>query len=166
MMVRNWDKIPGGYVTTIDPAALPEVLRIYNDFCGCGSNGLFGRYSEIFNQIFYVAKFDREVVGYSTYYVKPSLTLGGFRKCAVLYSMAVDKEHRRQGIGRHLLTVSLREMQLNGIYEVALYVSKKNVPALSLYTKLGFAVVGELQDICKEGESCYKMRLGLPTALT
>lgn len=165
MMVRNWDKVPGGYATTIDPVALPEVLRIYHDFCDVASDGFFDRYSRIFRQVFYVAKFNAEIVGYSTYYVKPSLTLCGLRKRAVLYSMAVDAEHRRQGIGKHLLTVSILEMQINGIDEIVLYVSKKNIPALSLYTKLGFVAIGELPDICKEGESCYEMRLGLPAAL-
>lgn len=162
LIVEDWDKIPGGYVTTVDPAALQEVLRIYNDFCGCSSNGLFNRYSKLFGKIFYVAKFDAEVVGYSTYYVKPLLTLYGIRKSAVLYSMAVDGRYRRQGIGRHLLTVSILEMQLNGMDEIVLYVSKRNTPALSLYTKLGFVVTDELPDICRKGECCYRMRLELP----
>ena len=166
VMTRNWDKIPDGYITTVDPAALFEVLRIHNDFCGASSSDSFYRYSKIFNQIFYVAKFDTVVVGYSTYYVKPSITPFGLRKCTVLYSMAVDREHRRRGIGQHLLTIGIREMQLNGIDEIFLYVNKRNSPALSLYTKFGFVVIGELPDICKKGESCYKMRLGLSTALT
>lgn len=158
----DWEKVPGGYVTTIDQDTLPGVLRIYNEACGCASNGLFDRYSRIFSRIFYVAKFDAEVVGYSTYYVKLSPTLKGLRRCAVLYSMAVDGRHRRQGIGRQLLTVSIREMQLNGIDEIVLYVGKQNLPALSLYRKLGFVVIGELPDICKQGEQCYRMRLLLP----
>lgn len=165
LVVRNWDKIPGGYVTTIDPAALSEVLRIYHDFCDVASDGSFDRYSRIFRQVFYVAKFNAEVVGYSVYYIKPSITLDGLRKYAVLYSMAVDAKHRRQGIGKQLLTTSIREMQINGINEIVLYVSKKNIPALSLYAKFGFAVIGELPDICEEGESCYEMRVGLPAAL-
>ncbi|MCK9277114.1 MAG: GNAT family N-acetyltransferase [Methanoculleus sp.] len=79
--------------------------------------------------------------------------------------MADDREHRRQGIGKELLTAGIREMGLNDIDEFFPYANKWNAPALSLYAKLGFVVIGELPDICKEGESCYKMRLELPTAL-
>lgn len=168
-MIQNWDKIPGGYITTINSVALDDVLRVYYDvlqihheFCDIASDGSFDRYSRIFSQVFYVAKLDAGVVGYSVYCVKPMLTLCGIRKTAVLYSMAVDREHRGQGIGEQLLIISVREMQLNGINKIVLYVGKENIPAQLLYTKLGFVVTGELAGASDGGEPYYRMVLRLP----
>lgn len=161
IITRNWEKTSGGCITTVDPVTLPQVLQIYYRSFDGNSDGLFRRYSKIFNHIFYIAKIMGETVGYCVYYIKPSLSLRGVRKSAVIYSIAVDSNHRGQGIGKQLLNVSIQEMELNGIDEIFLYVNKENSRAMSLYAKFGFVVIDELPDICGDGEECYKMKLEL-----
>ncbi|HOV81916.1 MAG TPA: GNAT family N-acetyltransferase [Methanothrix sp.] len=159
LVTRNWEKTSGGCITTVDSVTLPQVLQIfYSSFDG-NSDGLFRRYSKIFNHIFYVAKMEDKIVGYCVYYIKPSLSVYGIKKNAVIYSIAVDGNHRGQGIGKQLLDISIQEMKSNGIDEIYLYANKKNSRAISLYTKFGFAVIDELLNICGEGEKCYKMKL-------
>jgi ribosomal-protein-alanine N-acetyltransferase len=161
IITRNWKKTSGNHITNVDPATLPEVLRIFNSSFNGNSDGLFGRYSKIFKHTFYIAKLAEKTVGYCVYYIKPSLSPYGVRKSAVIYSIAVDRDHRGCGIGKQLLNISIQEMESNGINEIFLYVNKKNSRAISLYTKLGFIVIDELSNSCGEGEECYKMRLVL-----
>ena len=161
LITRNWEKEAGGYITTVDSVTLPQVLHIFYSSLDGSSDGLFGRYSKIFNHIFYVAQIRGDTVGYCVYYIKPSLFPRGIRKTAVIYSIAVDRDYQGQGIGKELLSVSIKEMKRNGIDEVLLYVDQKNSRAISLYAKFGFVAIGEIPNICGEGKNCYKMKLVL-----
>jgi ribosomal-protein-alanine N-acetyltransferase len=99
------------------------------------------------------------VVGYCIYYIKPVLSLKGFKKKSVIYSISIDKDFRRKGYGEKLLRESAREMGVNGITSILLYVNTKNLPAIKLYEKIGFKTTNEIKDICGLKETCYEMEL-------
>lgn len=60
-----------------------------------------------------------------------------------LSAMYVMKDHAGNGVGRRLLDEALAEMRkLNGIEIVNLTVTADNLPAVRLYSKLGFQTFG------------------------
>ena len=60
-----------------------------------------------------------------------------------ILNVAVDPSHRRRGFGLVLVDAALREARTRGIQGIDLEVRASNEPAVSLYTQLGFARVGE-----------------------
>lgn len=56
--------------------------------------------------------------------------------------VAVSPDSRRRGIGEALLRALLTYAKENGIEAVTLEVRDSNVPAIGLYTKLGFKQIG------------------------
>jgi ribosomal-protein-alanine N-acetyltransferase len=93
--------------------------------------------------------------------LKPIISLRGIKKNSVIYSIAVDRNFRRKGFGEKLLAESVKEMKLNKISSVLLYVDIKNPPAIRLYEKVGFRIVKEIDDVCGQNEKCYEMELKL-----
>ncbi len=69
--------------------------------------------------------------------------------------MGVDVLHRRAGIGERLLNFLLDWMQANTQFEyLDLQVMSDNLPAISLYRKLGFITYGEIGDMYRiDGKS-------------
>lgn len=59
-----------------------------------------------------------------------------------LYQIAVREHTKRRGVGDLLLKETLEYCKKNGLVSVFLEVRKGNVPAVSLYKKHGFTVVG------------------------
>lgn len=57
---------------------------------------------------------------------------------AHILNIAVDPAHRRQGLARTLLEVSLERMRVHLIYEVFLEVRVSNAAARGLYNAFGF----------------------------
>ena len=102
-----------------------------------------------------------KIAGYCAYYLKPELSFRGLRKKSVIHSIATDNKFRGKGYGRKLLEESIKEMKLNGIYSILLYVNVKNIPAIKLYEKMGFQIIKKTEDICGQNEKCYIMELTL-----
>jgi ribosomal-protein-alanine N-acetyltransferase len=98
-------------------------------------------------------------VGYCIYYLKPVLSPKGFKKKSVIYSISIDKNFRRKHYGENLLKESIKEMKLNGVSSILLYVNMENLPAIRLYEKIGFKKIKEIKDICGPKEACYEMEL-------
>ena len=82
---------------------------------------------------FYVIKSQDKVIGYCTYYLKPTLSLKGFEKQSIINSIAIDSNFRYKGFAKRLLKESIEEMKLNGISSILLYVDINNQPAIRLY---------------------------------
>ncbi len=61
---------------------------------------------------------------------------------AEILNLAVDKEKRRRGIGRELLTRLVKAVTDRGARRVYLEVRESNAGARALYTSFGFAEVG------------------------
>ncbi|MDE2722814.1 MAG: GNAT family N-acetyltransferase, partial [Gemmatimonadota bacterium] len=60
--------------------------------------------------------------------------------CCYLRWLGVDQEHRRQGIGHHLLNLALSEAQEEGYKRVILNCRENNIAAVSLYIRVGFRI--------------------------
>ena len=61
---------------------------------------------------------------------------------ADMMNIAVAPEYRRQGIAEELVNHLICALKNNAVYSLTLEVRASNVPAISLYDKLGFAQVG------------------------
>ena len=66
--------------------------------------------------------------------------LAELASCCYLRWLGVDQEHRRQGIGHHLLNRALSEAQVEGYKRVILNCRENNIAAVSLYTRVGFRI--------------------------
>ena len=63
-------------------------------------------------------------------------------KEASILSLAVNSEFRRQGIGAYILESALRDFKEQGIREAWLEARVSNFPAIALYQRLDFSLVG------------------------
>lgn len=75
-----------------------------------------------------------------------------------IFTIAVDKDHRGEGIGSKLLDHLIKYAHQVGATEIWLEASTKNIAAINLYQKYGF----EIQTIRKNyyqktGEDAYNM---------
>ncbi len=75
-----------------------------------------------------------------------------------IFTIAVDKDHREEGIGSKLLAHLINYAKNVGATEIWLEASTKNIAAVNLYQKYGF----EIQSIRKNyyqktGEDAYNM---------
>jgi ribosomal protein S18 acetylase RimI-like enzyme len=57
---------------------------------------------------------------------------------ALVLEVGVIPEYRKKGIAQHIICEFIEEMKQEGVHEVVLGVDTHNVPAISLYKKLGF----------------------------
>ena len=71
-----------------------------------------------------------------------------------LLGMGVHREHRRQGLGERLVEVVCAWAKIQGIDWIDLDVLSVNRPAIALYQRCGFTLVGEMPDMFRiDGES-------------
>ena len=75
-----------------------------------------------------------------------------------IIDIRVVERFRRTGIGESLLTQSFEKLRLSEIQSVFLEVRSSNTPALALYEKLGFVMMGRR-------ENYYKTAAGREDAL-
>ena len=61
---------------------------------------------------------------------------------ADMMTFAVDPNYRQQGIGRALINALVKYLQQNNVIALLLEVRASNMPAISLYEKMGFTQVG------------------------
>lgn len=91
---------------------------------------------ELENTIFVVAKDDTtdEVLGYCGMYL--SFENGD------ITNVAVKQSSQRRGVAGKMLFYLLELAQKQGVEEVMLEVRQSNIPAISLYKKIGFVNIG------------------------
>jgi ribosomal-protein-alanine N-acetyltransferase len=160
-LLKRWGRIEKENIRTVDDTMIPEILRIQAEGFEHEKQGEIIKYSQKFRDVFYVITSQDKVIGYCTYRLKPAFSSRGFEKNSVIYSIAIDSKFRNKGFGRKLLEESIKEMKLNKISSVLLYVNVNNTPAIKLYEKTGFLRVKEVENICGQKERCYKMELKL-----
>ena len=88
---------------------------------------------------------------------------------AELRNMAVDPDHRQQGVGRALLEDARQRMLKAGAKRIFLEVRQSNKPALALYSSMGFAIHSLRKDYYREPqEDGYVLCLELypPTVIS
>ncbi len=86
---------------------------------------------------------DGKLVGSITYFSGSKIKT---RHIVHIHGVFVDPNYRSRGIGRKLLETALGLIQKNGdVVKIQLTVNSRRIPAVSLYRRLGFEVVGELK---------------------
>jgi ribosomal-protein-alanine N-acetyltransferase len=101
-----------------------------------------------------LATVNNRVVGYVLYWLLPGEL--------DVHNLAVDRDYRRQGIGRSLLQAVIAEAKDRGLERVTLEVRKSNAAAQNLYYNLGFVVQGvRVGYYSDNGEDAFVMALAL-----
>jgi len=97
---------------------------------------------------------DQSVAGYIIYWhIRDEVQINNF---------ALHPDFRGRGIGEAALTVILKEVRGKGATFVTLEVRPSSMPAVSLYRKLGFKVLGTRKDYYSNPvEDAYVMGLAL-----
>lgn len=160
LLLNGWKQTDKENIIPVNDCIISEIIKIQSESFQDKSEKDIIKYSKRSRKIFYVAKSHEEVAGYCIYYLKPVISSRGFKRQSVIYSIATDRDFRGKGFGKELLKESIKEMRLNKISSVILYVNKSNVPAIRLYEKAGFVTIGQIRNICGQ-EECYKMELKL-----
>lgn len=75
---------------------------------------------------------------------------------------AVDREHRRAGIGSQLMDAFLQRARDRGLRRATLEVRVGNATAIRFYTRYGFSVIDLLRGYYSDGENGYQMARPLP----
>jgi len=78
-----------------------------------------------------------------------------------IVSIAVDPAYRRRGIGTKIIRELIRRLQHAGCSGVSLEVRVTNIPALSMYGKLGFTQLSIIRNYYRDGEDAALMHLPL-----
>lgn len=91
----------------------------------------------------FVAERDGRVVG--ACWTRTTEVYGLLDDQTPAFSISVDKEYRGQGIGSRLMQATLDELARKGFSRCSLSVQKAN-PALHLYERLGFRIIGDGDD--------------------
>ena len=159
--LNGWKEIKKENIVTVNDFMLPEVLRIQAEGFENGSQEKIQKYLKKFKKVFYIIKDKDRIVGFCIYYLKPSFSFKGFKKQAVISSIAIEKGSRGKGLAEKILTHTIEEMKINNIQSILLYVNVNNLPARKLYEKIGFQTRKEIRNICGRGQMCYEMELKL-----
>lgn len=160
-LLKKWKSIEKEDIVSVDDTMLPEIRRIQAEAFDSENQENLIRYAKKLRKIFYVIKSQDKIAGYCAYYLNPEISFKGLRKNSVIYSVATDNQFRGKGYARKLLEETIREMKLNGIHSILLYVNVKNTPAVNLYEKMGFQIINKTKDVCGQSEKCYLMELKL-----
>jgi ribosomal-protein-alanine N-acetyltransferase len=104
--------------------------------------------------------------------------LGGLRNIAGFFAgwtvedelhvnnIAAHPDYRRMGIGESLMDAGINEGRRRGILFVLLEVRASNVPAQTLYKKMGFSFIGRRKDYYRAPtEDAFVMKLELGSGL-
>lgn len=77
---------------------------------------------------------------------------------ARLYSLVVDPDRRRQGLGQALLAGAEAAACARGRHSLSLEVRHDNQAALGLYLRAGYILIGSVPDYYEDHESAHRMR--------
>lgn len=109
------------------------------------------------NTISFVTRIDGALTGY----ILGTVGSGSRSHIARINSIAVDKPHRRQGVGRRLTIAFTSAARRRGCRFVHTEVAASRNPGRSLFTELGFKLYRRLPDYYGEGIDGLRLRLSL-----
>ncbi|MCL2863511.1 MAG: GNAT family N-acetyltransferase [Methanimicrococcus sp.] len=109
---------------------------------------------EVFQDGFFVCVQNDDVVGFIVGYALSDLE-------GHIFSLAVSKFHRNRGIAELLVNHICTYFLFKGLKKASLEVRISNVPAISLYKKLGFAAAWIESKYYGDGEDGYMMTVNL-----
>ena len=112
------------YIAEIEKKYIPEAW----------SEKLISEEIEKNESIFYIAFVNDEICGY----------VSGDNIAGELFinNIAVDENHRREGIASCLFEILINEAKVQNCFSVTLEVRSKNINAIALYEKYGFKNAG------------------------
>jgi len=105
---------------------------------------------------FLVAEVNGKIVGYIMCRVEKHIHGLRIVKKGHVISIAVEKEYRRRGIGEALMRRA-EEVLKNKVEYMFLEVRVSNMPAISLYKKLGYKIIRRIPFYYSDGEDAYLM---------
>ena len=119
MTLLDYEKIKDNLVEEFDEFWTPNILK-----------------SELENELsrYIVAKIDDEIVGFAGVIILPD--------DAEITNIVTKKTMRKKGIGKHLLEKLIEISKEENKTEISLEVNEINEPAIRLYEKFGFEIVG------------------------
>jgi ribosomal-protein-alanine N-acetyltransferase len=113
---------------------------------------------------FIVAEYENDVVGY----IMCKLEFGfsnfrklGFVKKGHVVSISLLEQHRGKNIGKALMIEGINGVTSRKGDEIYLEVRTSNLPAISMYEKLGFQTKSVLKSYYRDGEDANLMALDL-----
>ena len=119
MTLLDYEKIKDNLVEEFDEFWTPNILK-----------------SELENELsrYIVAKIDDEIVGFAGVIILPD--------DSEITNIVTKKTMRKKGIGKHLLEKLIEISKEENKTEISLEVNEINEPAIRLYEKFGFEIVG------------------------
>jgi ribosomal-protein-alanine N-acetyltransferase len=142
-------------VRKFELADLDRVLEIEQASFGqdAWDQKLFLAYHRKFADLFLIAAVGRRIAGYI-------ITCAGFRN-AELASIAVDRRHRRHGVGQAMLDHTLAKLRESRIKTWWLMVSVDNHAGIHFYNKYGFERTKRVRRYYGAGRDAWRMRYSL-----
>lgn len=119
MTLLDYEKIKDNLVEEFDEFWTPNILK-----------------SELENELsrYIVAKIDDEIVGFAGVIILPD--------DSEITNIVTKKTMRKKGIGKNLLEKLIEISKEENKIEISLEVNEINEPAIRLYEKFGFEIVG------------------------
>ncbi|MDV0445754.1 hypothetical protein MmiAt1_13490 [Methanimicrococcus sp. At1] len=109
---------------------------------------------EVFRDGFFVCAIGEDIVGFIVGYALSESE-------GHIFSLAVSKYHRNQGIAERLIDHICTYFLLKGLQKASLEVRVSNKPAINLYNKLGFSAAWVESQYYSDGEDGYVMMVNL-----
>lgn len=131
---------PGGLPLGVRVAVeedLPELHRLDREVFSEHAYPYFvlRQFYDLHREDLFVLDDGRALHGYVLAGTKPDLSRSW------ILGLAIDRQWRGHGLGRRLMTESLRRLRVQGVGEVWLTVEPANATAIELYASLGFTRV-------------------------
>lgn len=112
------------------------------------------QFYEVFRDGFFVCVLEQDIVGFIVGYALSESE-------GHIFSLAVSKYYRNQGIAERLIDHMCSYFLLKGLQKASLEVRVSNAPAVRLYTKLGFTTAWIESQYYSDGEDGYVMMVNL-----
>ena len=125
---------------------LAQILAIYSSIFKdpVEEKHLESLYSS-FPQLFFVLVINDRIIGYLVYKILPAFKWQSGPHLIWelwLYSIAINPDHRKKGLGKMALLETMRFLRESGPSTMKLYVNETNQGAINLYRDLGFRIIG------------------------
>ena len=115
---------------------IPQIIRIFKSYWGTKDLYKISSFIKIIKQnLSFVLKIDYEIIGFCLMEYCPNTHI------IEVALLCIKKEYKGHHLGNYLLSYSINYCRNLNLKKFSLHVSTTNIPALTLYTKLGFKVI-------------------------